>query len=142
LGFIGFGLRCQSWTEHKAITLKDVMNFQTIDEYIENAAPEARSILREIRAVIAKAVPTAEETISYKMPAFKAKRTFVYFAAFKKHIGLYPPVRDPNLRKRVIRFANEKGNLSFPISEPFPYDLVAEVAQALAKQYQSEDSKS
>ena len=115
--------------------MKAVSNFRSIDEYIENSAPEAQAILRKIRTVIGKAVPRAEETISYNMPAFKEHRTFIYFAAFKKHIGLYPPLQNAELRERLAHFSNEKGNLSFPIAEPFPYELVAEVAKALSKQY-------
>jgi uncharacterized protein YdhG (YjbR/CyaY superfamily) len=117
--------------------MKVVKSFQSIDEYIESAAPDARPILREIRAVIGKAVPSAQETISYKMPAFKTQRTFVYFAAFKTHIGLYPPVENSSLRKKLTRFANAKGNLNFPLSEPIPYELIGAVAKALAKQYAS-----
>jgi uncharacterized protein YdhG (YjbR/CyaY superfamily) len=115
--------------------MKVVNNFRCIDEYIVNAAPQVRPILREIRAVIRKTVPLAQETISYKMPAFKTQRTFVYFAAFKKHIGVYPPVENASLRNQLARFANEKGNLSFPLTEPIPYELIGEVAKALAEQY-------
>jgi uncharacterized protein YdhG (YjbR/CyaY superfamily) len=64
---------------------------KTIDEYIDGCAPQAQPILRRVRATIAKAAPDATETISYGMPAFKLRRIVVYFAAFKHHIGLYPP---------------------------------------------------
>ncbi len=108
---------------------------QTIDDYINGAASEVQPILLQIRAVIQEAVPSAQETISYKMPAFKLKRTFIYFAAFKKHIGVYPPVNNPSLRRRLAPYANARGNLAFPLSEPIPIALIAELAQALAAQY-------
>jgi uncharacterized protein YdhG (YjbR/CyaY superfamily) len=108
-----------------------------IDQYIEAASPEARPILREIRRVVAAAVPAATETISYKMPAFKTRRVFFYFAAFKKHIGVYPPaVNDRDLMAELVPFANDKGNLSFPLSSPIPYQLIGRVAKALAAQYE------
>ncbi len=45
----------------------------------------------------------------------------VYFAAWKNHIGFYPPVSgDAALEKAVARYANEKGNLLFPLDKPIP----------------------
>ena len=52
------------------------------------------------------------------MPALKLERTFIYFAAFKKHVGIYPPVTvDERLKKELLPYTNEKGNLRFPLSE-------------------------
>jgi len=95
--------------------------FADIDAYIAAANPAARPILREIRRVVRLAVPQAQETISYKMPAFKLKRIFFYFAAFKKHVGIYPPVTsDKRLKKELLPFSNDKGNLKFPLDAPIP----------------------
>jgi len=59
----------------------------------------------------------------------------VYFAAFKKHIGFYPPVRgDARLMKAVSPYAGEKGNLRFPLEQPIPYDLIRRIAKFRAKQ--------
>lgn len=108
-----------------------------IDQYIEAASPEARPVLRKIRKLVAVAVPAATETISYRMPAFKTRRVFFFFAAFKKHIGVYPPVvNDRALMVELVPFANDKGNLSFPLSSPVPYRLIGRVAKALAAQYE------
>lgn len=102
----------------------------TIDEYIESCAPDVRQILRRVRATIAKAAPGATETISYRIPAFKRDRIVVYFAAFKAHIGLYPPVKgDAALEKAVARYAGPNGNLRFPIDRPIPYALITRVVK-------------
>ena len=107
-----------------------------IDAYIAAAAPIAQPILNEIRRIVHLAVPEAEEAISYKMPAFKTNRVFFYFAAFKNHIGVYPPVPgDAGLKKELQPYANDKGNLRFPLSEPMPYELIRRVAIALAHKY-------
>lgn len=66
---------------------------KNIGDYISSFTGETRDILKEIRATIRKAAPNAQEVISYRMPAFKLNAVIVYFAAFKNHIGLYPPVR-------------------------------------------------
>ena len=111
-------------------------DISNIDQYIASAPPAVRPILSEIRRVVRSAVPDAEETISYKMPALKRKRVFFYFAAFKNHVGIYPPLTDDtSLKKELAPYANEKGNLRFPLNEAIPYDLIARVAVALSNQY-------
>lgn len=108
----------------------------TIDEYIALSNPKAKDVLREIRSVIRAVAPNAEECISYKMPAFKQSRLFIYFAAFKNHIGIYPPVKnDKSLIIELAKYRNEKGNLRFPLSESIPYELIGRVAKALYEQY-------
>jgi uncharacterized protein YdhG (YjbR/CyaY superfamily) len=108
---------------------------RTIDEYIERSAPEAQPILRRIRAIFAKAAPDATETISYTMPAFRRGRILVYFAAFKNHIGMYPPVRgNPALEKALAPYAGEKGNLRFPLDRKVPYALIERIAKFRARE--------
>jgi uncharacterized protein YdhG (YjbR/CyaY superfamily) len=110
--------------------------FATIDGYLATVSPEVKLILEEIRQLIHLKVPEAQEVISYQMPAFKLKRTFIYFAAFKKHIGVYPPVtEDKRLIKELQTYRNEKGNLAFPFDQPIPFELIGRVAVALSKQY-------
>ena len=107
----------------------------SIDKYIAACPPSVRTILRKIRRTIRDAVPDAEEVISYRMPAFKLDGVLVYFAAFKNHIGLFPPVRgDASLVRAVKRYAGPKGNLQFPLDEPIPYGLVKRIAKVRAKQ--------
>jgi uncharacterized protein YdhG (YjbR/CyaY superfamily) len=108
---------------------------KTIDEYIDRCTPQAQPILRRVRATIAKAAPDATETISYGIPAFKLRRILVYFAAFKHHIGLYPPVKGPAaLEKAVAPYAGEKGNLRFSIDRKIPYALISRIVKFKATQ--------
>ena len=110
--------------------------FASIDDYLATVSPDVRSILEEIRKIIKRTVPAAEETISYQMPAFRLGRTFIYFAAFKKHIGIYPPVEgDDELTEALLPYRGEKGNLKFPLDQPMPYDLIGRVVEALSQQY-------
>jgi uncharacterized protein YdhG (YjbR/CyaY superfamily) len=94
-----------------------------------------QAILERIRSTVHKAAPAAQETISYQIPAFTLNGVLVYFAAFKKHIGFYPPVRgDAALEKAVSRYAGEKGNLQFPLAEPIPYALISRIVKLRVKQ--------
>ena len=103
---------------------------QTVDDYIAQAPLQVRPLLVEIRATVRQAAPLAEERISYRMPAYFLDGALVYFAAFKKHIGFYPPVRDAALKPLLARYAGPKGNLQFPLTEPIPYTLIARMVQA------------
>jgi uncharacterized protein YdhG (YjbR/CyaY superfamily) len=106
----------------------------TIDEYIVTFPPDVQAILQKIRAAVAKAVPRAQERISYRIPTFVLDGVVIYFAAFKKHIGVFPPVRDAKLKREVARYAGPRGNLQFPLTERIPYALIARVAKARAKE--------
>ena len=108
---------------------------RTIDEYIAGFPPKVRAILRNVRATVQKAAPVAEETISYRIPAFRLGGALVYFAAFQKHIGFFPPVRgDAKLKKALAPYAGAKGNLRFPYDRPIPYGLIRKIVKLRAKQ--------
>ena len=108
---------------------------RTVDEYIAGFAPDVQEVLKRIRYTVQAAAPEAEETISYRMPAFKLNGTLVYFAAFNKHIGLYPPVRgDEKLMRDVAPYAGAKGNLQFPLDKPIPYELIRRIVKARVHQ--------
>jgi uncharacterized protein YdhG (YjbR/CyaY superfamily) len=107
----------------------------TVDEYIAAFSPEVQSILQRVRKVVCEAAPAAQEVISYRMPAFKQRGILVYFAAFKNHIGLYPPASgDPGIEEAIAPYAGDKGNLRFPFDRPIPYDLIARVTAFRLKQ--------
>ena len=89
-----------------------------------------QAVLEKVRETISYTSPDAEETISYQMPAFKQHGILVYFAAWKKHIGLYPPISgDDVLEKAIARYAGPKGNLQFPLEEPIPYKLIERIVK-------------
>lgn len=116
---------------------------RTIDEYIAAFSPEVQAILERIRSTIRNAAPDAQETISYRIPAFTRNGTLVYFAVFKAHIGFYPPVRgDARLEKAIAPYAGEKGNLRFPLDRPIPYRLIERIVMHRVKQTSAKaDSK-
>lgn len=101
-----------------------------IDAYIAASAPKAKPILRKIRQTVRDAAPDAEEIISYRMPAFRQGGILIYFAAFKNHIGVFPPIQgDEKLIAAAAPFAGPKGNLQFPLDEPIPYDLISRIVK-------------
>src|SRR5208283_939756 len=106
-----------------------------IDDYISKFPDDVQAILQKVRETIRHAAPEARETISYMMPAFKQHGILVYFAAWKKRIGMYPPISgNKTLEKAIARYAGPKGNLQFPLDEPIPYDLMERIVKLRVKQ--------
>ena len=105
-------------------------------EHLDSVQPEVRLRLEAIQAEVERRVPEAERCVGYGMPAYRQGRIFLYFAAFRKHIGIYPPVtEDKDIIRRTATHRGPKGNLSFSLQEPLPLTLIGDVAAALARQY-------
>ena len=110
--------------------------FASHEEYIATMPEGVGEILRMVQALVEAALPQARRCIGYGMPAYRDGKIFLYFAGFKKHLGVYPPVaKDPELIAELAPYRNEKGNLAFPYAEPIPYELIGRVAVALAREY-------
>lgn len=106
------------------------------EAYLAQCTPEARARLEAIRAEAERRVPNTERCLSYRMPALKRGKVFFYFAAFKNHVGVYPPVPGPaELIAELAAYAGPRGNLIFPHNGPLPLDLIGRVAEALAASY-------
>jgi uncharacterized protein YdhG (YjbR/CyaY superfamily) len=101
-----------------------------IDAYIKRHPRDVQKVLKDLRSLIQKMAPGAEEVISYGVPAFKKKGIVIFFAAFKGHIGIYPPVRgDAKLVRDLKAYAGPKGNLKFSLDEPMPMGLIKRVVK-------------
>ena len=102
-----------------------------IDEYVAQAPPATRPILQKIRAIVRQEARGAVERISYRMPAFFDGGAIIYFAPFRHHVGIFPPVKgDAALERALAKYRGEKGNLRFPLDEPMPYPLIRRVVRA------------
>jgi uncharacterized protein YdhG (YjbR/CyaY superfamily) len=113
------------------------MTFSSHDEYFSSVSPELIPLLASIQAKVESLLPEASRLISYNMPAFGNRRVFFYFAAFKNHIGIYPPIKkDAALIQEIAPYRGKKGNLSFLLNQPLPLDLIGRVAVALHHEYE------
>jgi len=108
---------------------------KSIDEYIERFPEETQQLLQEMRLMIRKAAPKAEESISYGMPTFRLGRNRVYFAGFRNHIGFYPiPSGIEAFKKELSKYKQGEGSVQFPIGEPLPLALVSRIVKFRMKQ--------
>lgn len=106
-----------------------------VSAYMAAFAPEVRAVLERIRRTARAAAPAAEELLSYRVPALRQGGILIYYAAFKNHIGVFPPVSgDPELEAELAPWAGPKGNLRFPLDRPIPYGLIARIVRLRVQQ--------
>jgi uncharacterized protein YdhG (YjbR/CyaY superfamily) len=114
----------------------------TISAYIKSAPKEAQPKLREIYICIKSAVPDANESLKWGMPAFSYKRILVTFAGFKHHIGLYPtPSAVKKFEKNLTKYKTAKGSIQFPLEKPLPILLIKKIVRFRIKECRDEDKK-
>ncbi|MDR0515049.1 MAG: DUF1801 domain-containing protein [Coriobacteriaceae bacterium] len=100
-----------------------------IGEYIAAQDEALQPRLREVYAVIKKALPQAQEKISYQMPTFRGRRNLIHFAAFKGHIGIYPGVEAiEHFTEALAGYRTSKGTIQLPHDKPLPFELIAQIA--------------
>ena len=109
---------------------------ENISAYICTFPASVQFILEKIRSLIKEVAPEAVETISYQMPTFKLHGHYlVYFAAFKKHIGLYPmPDSITEFKAELEPYQSGKGSVKFSLEQPIPYDLIRKIVEFRAQE--------
>ena len=115
--------------------MMEKIKYQTIDEYIDTFSKGTRVILEILRNTIRKAAPEVEEKISYQIPTFVLNGNLVHFAAFKNHIGFYPtPSAIEAFNKDLSGYQIAKGSVQFPLNQPLPLPLIAEIVKYRVKE--------
>lgn len=103
----------------------------TVAEYITSQEPDAKKRLNAIRKAIRSEFPEMEESIRYNMPAFCVNKIHVYFAAYKKHIGMYPVYGLRSLEPEIVRYRGKgtKDSLHFLYKDELPLDLITRIVK-------------
>ena len=103
---------------------------ESIDQYIADQTEEVRPLLTQIREAIRGAAPEAEERISWQMPAFWQGENLIHFAAFKKHISIFPGGEACTaFADRLHGYKTAKGTVQLPVDEPMPEELIADITR-------------
>lgn len=106
------------------------MGENVIDAYIARFDVSIQEKLKKLRQVIQENAPDAIEKMSYQMPTFYLNGNLVHFAVMKNHIGFYPtPSGIAAFEEKLGAYKHSKGAVQFPMDQPIPYDLVAEMVQ-------------
>jgi len=112
------------------ITLMVTKKPTTIDEYIAGFPEDTQLILEQVRGTIKGAVPGSEEKISYGIPTITVNGKYVlYFAGYKKHIGVYPVPRKGFEKDFAPYKTSGKGTIQFPLDKSLPLTLIKKIAK-------------
>src|SRR5215813_7642539 len=110
-------------------------NWKTVDEYFSGLPKDVRPVLETLRKTIKQAAPKAEEVISYNIPAFKFNGMLVWYAAFKRHVGLYPKASGiAAFKDELTAYKTSKGAIQFPLDEGIPVSLVKKIVKFRLKE--------
>ena len=103
---------------------------EQVDEYLRGVEEPKRSTLAAVRRMILEIVPDAQETISYRVPAFRVDGAIVAgFAAFRDHLSYLPFSGSvlAQLPDELSGYTMTKSALHFPIDEPLPKAIVEQL---------------
>jgi uncharacterized protein YdhG (YjbR/CyaY superfamily) len=100
-----------------------------VDEYIADFPENIQALLNQVRSTIRQTASDAIESIGYGMPAYKLNgRPLVYFAGYKNHIGFYAtPTGHSEFAEELSKYKQGKGSVQFPLDQPIPYELIAQI---------------
>lgn len=111
--------------------------FASVEAYIAAQPESSRKTLERVRNAIRKALPKAEETISYNMPSYKIGDDVVlHFAGWKRHFSLYPVKANlaAAFKTDLAPYELEKGTLRISFSDDVPEKLIKAIAKFRAKE--------
>jgi uncharacterized protein YdhG (YjbR/CyaY superfamily) len=115
----------------------DKIKFKSVDDYIESQPEAVRGLLERVRGIIRKAIPGAEEVISYQIPAYKVNgRAVIYFAGWKQHFSLYPTTAPlvAAFKDELAGYEISKGTIRFPLADGVPVKLIQQIAKFRARE--------
>jgi len=105
----------------------------TIDAYLATVSGEGRAALEALRKTIRKAVPEAEECISYGIPAFRLGGVVVAgFSKTAKGCSYFPFSGSTlkTLAAELAGYTGTKSSLHFHPERPLPAALVRKLLKA------------
>jgi uncharacterized protein YdhG (YjbR/CyaY superfamily) len=107
-------------------------NFQSVDEYIASLPPRTHTTLRGVRATIRRALPKADEGISYQIPVYKIDgRMVLYFAGYPNHYSIYPATANMlrAMKRELAPLVHSKATIRFSYDDKIPAALLARIAR-------------
>lgn len=109
---------------------------KSVREYFARVPRPARGMLTQMRQAIRSSVPPdAVEVISYRMPAFKRGEVLVWYAAFARHVSLFPGGSVlAAFEADLADFKTSKGTVQFPVDRPLPIRLIKRIVKARVAQ--------
>ena len=106
--------------------------FGSVKDYIAAQPVAAQPALKRVRSIIRKALPAAEEGISYAIPTYKMQgHAVIYFSGWSKHYSLYPAGASlvGAFHDELAPYKINKATIRFPLAQPVPVKLIERIAK-------------
>ena len=115
----------------------------SVSEYIAGKPKDTRAALGQVRQAIRKAVPGAEEGLSYQIPTYTLNGVpILYFAGWTAHFSIFPAsdALVAKFQRELAPYKRSKGTVRIPFSEPVPVRLIEQLARFRAEQIARRDT--
>lgn len=104
------------------------MTIKTADEYIAKQPATTQKLLKQLRQLIKKAAPQAEETLAYGMPAYRLNGPLLYIGGFKDHVSLFATKTPQAIFKDELKaYKTSAGTIQLPLDKPLPVELIKKI---------------
>lgn len=115
--------------------MKKLKTPKDVTEYISRFPAPVQKKLKQLRSIVKKAAPGVEEKIGYGVPGYKFQGMLLYFAAHKKHIGLYAmPSAMIKFARQLTKYEVSKGTIKFADDQAIPISLVERIVRFRVKE--------
>lgn len=115
--------------------MTEAKQYPEIDAYLAAQSDRDRLPLEKIREIIRKALPEADEAISYQMPSFKYHGVIAWYAPSKNHYAIYiPPKFLVHFKEQLSAYSQTKSAIHFDYNKPIPEALITEMVVAAARE--------
>lgn len=115
--------------------MTEAKQYPEIDAYLAAQPTDKREPLEKIRGIMRKALPDAEEAISYQMPSFKLHGMIAWYAPSKNHYAIYmPPKYLVQFKEQLAQYSQTKSAIHFDYNKPVPEALITEMVLAAARE--------
>ncbi|HJP86131.1 MAG TPA: DUF1801 domain-containing protein [Gemmatimonadaceae bacterium] len=102
-----------------------------IRAYTAKLPPSTRRRLKELADVIRKTAPSAVDSFSYQIPAFRLNgKILVWYAGWTNHLSLYPLNASDRDFADQKGFKTSKGTVQFPLDKPLPVSLIKRLVKS------------
>lgn len=96
-----------------------------------------RDALQAVRAIIAEALPDADEVIKYGIPTFAINgKGVIGFDGYKNHNSIFPYSGSigARLKNELANYEQTKGSIHFDKEKPMPKTLLKKIIKERLKQ--------
>ena len=109
-------------------------SYSSVEKYIAAQPAIVRPALKQMRQIIKRHAPGAEEKISYGMPGYKFHGMLAYFAAFKAHYTFFARPRAlVGFKEELKKYSTSKDGIRIPFGKPVPSGLISRIVKAYVK---------